>query len=578
MIEELRIQGLGVISEAVLPLGPGLTVLTGETGAGKTMVVTALGLLLGNRPDASLVRRGAAAATVDATVLVDPAGAVATMVAEAGGTLDGDVLLLSRTVPATGRARAFAGGRPVPAAVLADLAADLVTVHGQSDQLLLRSPARQRGVVDRYAATMAGAEGELLERYRAAQRLWREAVAELDAFDTGAAARAAERDQLITGLAAIDAVSPEPGEDQRLDEEWARLAHVEELRQAADIARETIGGDDGAVSLLGRSRAALDGVRGHDPQAEALAARVAELLYLASDLATDASAYATGLDADPERLAEVESRRRDVTRLVRVHGDVDAALAWAQRARDRLAELSEDGRRDVLAGAVQALRGTVGEVGAQLSASRRQAAEALSAAVTTELASLALPRARLVVAVSSGTQPGPDGFDDVEMRLAAHSAADPQPIARAASGGELSRVMLGVEVVVGAVGTASTFVFDEVDAGVGGAAALGIGRRLARLAADCQVIVVTHLAQVAAYGDRHLTVQKADDGSDTVSTVLSVTGEDRVREIARMLAGDATSQTATAHAAELLATAAQQRDGERHLDQGSASGARAPTS
>ncbi len=557
MIDELRIRGLGVIAEAVVPLGPGLTVLTGETGAGKTMIVTALGMLMGSRPDPSLVRRGAAMASVDATVILDPTGSAAAAVRESGGDVDGDEVVLSRTLPAEGRARAFVGGRPVPAAVLAEVCGELVALHGQSDQLLLRSPARQRTLLDRFAGTRPGADRTLLDRYRNAYRAWRDAVDALESFDAAATEREAERLQLSAGLAAFDAVAPEPGEDERLDEEWARLANVEELRQATDVARTMVGGDDvGAVAGLAQARAAMDAVRGHDPAALALGDRVAELLYLASDLTTDLSAYATGLDADPVRLAEVETRRHDVTRVAKAHGGVGAAIAWAATARGRLEDLGGDDRRSGLVATEAQRRRAMTTLGGTVSKTRVAAAQAFSAAVTAELAALALPRARVVAHVTTGDEPGPEGYDDIEIRLAAHSAADLLPIARAASGGELSRVMLGVEVVVGALDSVSTFVFDEVDAGVGGAAAIGIGRRLARLATTAQVIVVTHLAQVAGYADRHLVVEKADDGSDTVSTVTAVAGPDRVREIARMLGGDAVSDTATAHAAELLAAAA----------------------
>jgi DNA repair protein RecN (Recombination protein N) len=558
MIEELRIRDLGVIADAVLPLGPGLTVLTGETGAGKTMVVTALGLLMGRRSDPALVRRGARAAVVEARLVVDPAGPVAARVVEAGGELDGDELILSRTVPAEGRARAFAGGRSVPAAVLADIADDLWTIHGQSDQLLLRSPARQRGLLDRYAAGLDGTPAGVLDAYRDAYRRWQAASKALEALHRDRDGREREADDLRAGLDLVESLDPRPGEDAELLREWERLAHADELRRAAETAREALaGGEDlgagpGAGPLLVTAKAALDAARHHDSEIAQLADRAGELAYLAADLVTDLAGYASGVDADPERLAAVDARRHDLSRLVRRHGDVDRALAWTEQARERLAGLELAGDEAALATAEAESRAALDAAAAALTAARRRAAEVFGAAVTAELHELALPRARLEVEVTPAGAPGPDGADDVDIRLAAHAGSDPQPVARAASGGELSRVMLGVEVVVGAADPVATFVFDEVDAGVGGSAALGIGRRLARLGQTSQVLVVTHLAQVAACADRQLVVEKADEGGSVVSSVTSVTGEDRHHELARMLSGAAGSEVALAHAAELL--------------------------
>jgi DNA repair protein RecN (Recombination protein N) len=560
VIAELRIRDLGVIADAVLPLGPGLTVLTGETGAGKTMVVTALALLMGRRSDAALVRRGAGAAVVEARLVVDPGGPAATRVVEAGGELEGDELIVSRTVPADGRARAHAGGRSVPASVLADVADELWTVHGQADQLLLRSPARQRALLDRYALTVDGTPPTVVDDYRGAYRRWQSAARALETLDRDRADRERETDDLRTGLDLVDSLAPEPGEDVALRREWERLAHADELRRAAETAREGLGGGDagdgGAAPALGVARAALDAARHHDEEVARLADRVGELAYLAADLVTDLAGYAAGVDADPVRLAEVEARRHDLSRLTRRHGDVDEALRWADRARARLAELAVAGDEAAVTAAEAAAREQLAAAAAALSRVRRAAAAAFGDAVTAELRELALPRARLVVDVRIADAPGPEGGDEVDIRLAAHAGADPLPVARAASGGELSRVMLGVEVVVGAADPVATFVFDEVDAGVGGAAALGVGRRLARLGRTAQVLVVTHLAQVAAYADRHLVVEKADDAAAAVSTVTTVSGADRLAELARMLSGTADSEVALAHAAELLRSAA----------------------
>jgi len=560
VIEELRIRDLGVIADTTLPLHAGLNVLTGETGAGKTMVVTALGLLLGARADPALVRAGARATGVDALLRVHPDGEAARLATAAGGELDDDALLLARSVPADGRARAWAGGRAVPVSVLGAVTEQEVTVHGQSDQLRLRSTTHQRALLDGFAGSE---HAGLLRRYRAGFAEHRRVKDLLEQVEAMARERAQEAQMLRLALAEYDRVSPLDGEDAVLDEEWQRLAHADELQRAARDALEAVSGDDegttpGAQGLLAAARSSLEAVREHDPAAAGLADRVAELTYLTTDLGTDLAGYSAGVDADPARLADVDARRSDLTPLLRSHGDLTAAGTWAVSSRRRLDELDDDGLpqrlREQADAALQALRA----LAEQLHRSRSAAADRLGAAVTAELASLALARARMQVDVSP-TDPGPDGADDVVFLLASHSGAEPRPLARSASGGELSRVMLAVEVVTTAAEPVGTYVFDEVDSGVGGEAAVEIGRRLARLARSGQVVVVTHLPQVAAFADHHLVVTKADGGTGTVSDVTAVDGERRVQEIARMLAGLGTSSTAAAHAQELLDTAAGMR-------------------
>ncbi|MGJ7442066.1 DNA repair protein RecN [Aquipuribacter sp. MA13-6] len=561
MIEELRIRDLGVIADTTLPLHPGLNVLTGETGAGKTMVVTALGLLLGARADPALVRAGARAATVDGLLRVPLDGEAARLAQEAGGELDDDALLLARSVPADGRARAWAGGRAVPVSVLGAVTEQEVTVHGQSDQLRLRSTSHQRSLLDAYAGPE---HAHLLQRYREAWSEHRRLLGELGQVEAAARERAQEAQMLRLALTDYDRVQPLPGEDAELHEEWERLAHADELQRAGHDALEAVAGDDeattpGAQGLLAAARTALEAVREHDQRAAELADRLAELTYLTTDLGTDLAGYASGIDADPGRLADVDARRNDLTPLLRAHGDLEAAAAWAQRSRTRLDELDDDGLPQRLRRQADDAGAELQRLAAELHGSRCSAAERLSQAVTGELSSLALARARVQVRVGS-TEPGPDGADDVVFLLASHSGAEPRPLARSASGGELSRVMLAIEVVTTADAPVGTYVFDEVDSGVGGEAAVEIGRRLARLAGGGQVVVVTHLPQVAAFADHHLVVTKADDGTGTVSDVAAVDGVDRVQEIARMLAGLGTSSTAAAHAQELLDTAASMRD------------------
>src|SRR3954451_3924916 len=353
MLLEMRLRNLGVIADAVLEFGPGLTVVTGETGAGKTMVVTGLGLLMGGRADPGAVREGQRTASVEGRVLVDPAGPVAARAAEAGAELDdGDVLIVSRTVSAEGRGRAHLGGRSVPAALLAELAEDLVTVHGQSDQLRLKSPARQREALDRFAGQAAG---KPLSQYRTAWRLLREVETSLDELTRLARERAQEAELLRLGLAEIERVDPQPGEDVALRAEADRLSHAEELRLAADTAHRALTGDpdspdSGAdvTALISAARRALDAVRGHDPQLAGLADRLAEVGYLVADAAAEAASYADSVEPDPVRLQLVEERRAALGVLTRAYAaDIDGVLTWAKDSAARLFELDGDDDRIV---------------------------------------------------------------------------------------------------------------------------------------------------------------------------------------------------------------------------------------
>ncbi len=575
MLLEMHLKELGVIAEAVLEFGPGLTVITGETGAGKTMVVTGLNLVLGGRADSGLVRAGAARATAEARVVVDPAGSVAARAEDAGAELDEDVLIVSRTLSAEGRGRAHLGGRGVPVGVLTELAGDLVAVHGQSDQLRLRSPQHQRQALDRFAGK---ALSSVLAEYRPRWRRLREVESTLAELTTQARERAAEAELLRLGLAEIERVAPQPGEDDELRGQSDRLAHAEELQVAARSAASALVGEeenwqeqDNALGLLTQARTALDAVREHDPRLAALADRLAEVTLLAQDAAADAASYAGDVEADPARLAAVEERRAAIGALTRSYGqNVAEVLEWSERSGRRLLELDcDDDRIQALADEREKLVAELGDLAARASAARVEAAAALAEQVSAELPALAMPKARLLVQVTQHEDDdglpvppggrrlaaGSHGADEVELLLTPHPGAEPRPLAKGASGGELSRVMLGLEVVLGAADPVPTFVFDEVDSGVGGEAALGIGARLARLAQSSQVIVVTHLPQVAAFADRHLLVTKSADAQVTVSDVRTLEGEDRVTELARMLGGMASSASARAHAEELIAGA-----------------------
>jgi DNA repair protein RecN (Recombination protein N) len=580
VFEDLRIRGLGVIEDAELELGPGFTVITGETGAGKTMLVTGLGLLMGGRADAGAVRAGADKAVVEGRVRVDPAGQAATVAAEAGADIDGGELLLTRTVSAEGRSRAHIGGRSVPVSMLAELADDLVAVHGQSDQRRLLRPARQRQVLDRYAGEPAI---EPLTRYAQLYAALSTVESQLTDVTTRSRERAQEADLLRLGLAEIAQVQPRPGEDADLAAEEARLAHADGLRAAAVTAHAGLAADDttgaaaDALALVAAARRSLEPQQDHDPVLAALAGRLAEASYLLADVAADLASYAADIDIDPARLAVVQDRRAALAALTRKYGD-DAAevLAWADRASRRLFELdNDDDRVAVLRRQRDELRAELGTLASRLSVARTAAAQRFAAAVRDELTALAMPQAHVVVGVARRPDPaglpvdgqnvayGPAGVDEVEMLFAAHAGVAPRPLDRGASGGELSRLMLAVEVVFAGADPVPTFVFDEVDAGVGGKAAVEVGRRLARLARSAQVLVVTHLPQVAAFADQHLKVVKSDDGRIISAGVTVLDDDGRIQELSRMLAGLEGSATARAHAVELLASAASSRTATR---------------
>ncbi|MFC4061941.1 DNA repair protein RecN [Planomonospora corallina] len=561
-VEEVRIQGLGVIDEAVLALAPGFTVVTGETGAGKTMVVTGLGLLFGGRADPARVRPGADKATVEGTLVVDPQGRVAQQVEDVGGVVEEGELIISRTVSAEGRSRAWLGGRSVPVGTLTYLADDLVAVHGQMDQQRLLQPGRQRAALDRYAGD------ELVKPLRAYEQAYRrhkEVAEQLAEITTRARERQQEADLLRFGLDEIEKTDPKAGEDVALLEEEERLSHADSLRSAAETAHMALLGDPmstdqgvDAVSLVGQARTAVEAARDYDPVLAGLADRLAEAGYLISDIATELAGYAESIEADPARLAAVQERRAQLTHLVRKYGeDTGVVLAWAEQAARRLTELEgDDDRIADLTREHEELTGRLTELAAELTRIRRAAAERFGRDVTEELTALAMPHARVVVDITRAADFGPQGVDEVELKMSPHPASPPLPLNKGASGGELSRVMLAIEVVFAGADPVPTFVFDEVDAGVGGKAAVEIGRRLAHLARTAQVIVVTHLPQVAAFADQHLVVEKSDDGSVVRSGVVALDRDGRIRELSRMLAGLEDSELGRAHAEELLAAAA----------------------
>lgn len=601
MLREIRIQNLGVIDDAVLELSPGLNVVTGETGAGKTMVVSGLGLLLGDRADAGLVRVGAKQAFVEGLVEIGCDHPAALRAADAGADVD-DGLILARSVSGLGRSRAHVGGRSAPVGVLAELGELLVAVHGQADQWRLRRPEQHRVVLDRFAGA---AVAEPLGRYTVLYAELQELRGDVRRLTGLGRERARQIDFLRSGLAEIEVVDPQSGEDGALRVEEERLGHADGLRVAAGEAHQLIMGADEAltatdgaatnvVDLLGSARQAITASMGHDPALSELGRRLQELTYVVADLGADLAGYHADVDVDPARLAWVQDRRAAIAVLQRKYGETaDDILAWAQGAAAGLTDLEgADDRLESMHARIAELGLELGGTAGELSAARTAAATRLAEQVTAELAHLAMGKARFEVAVTQhevdvsgdgarevadgarevagatgdgvddpaghGRRFGPSGVDDVEILLAANPGSPVRSLAKAASGGELSRVMLALEVVT-ASGDVPTFVFDEVDAGIGGAAAVDVGARLATLARTSQVVVVTHLAQVAAFADRHLVVRKSDDGQITASGVTVVEGEERIRELARMMGGVADSPVAMDHARELITASAQGR-------------------
>ena len=561
MLTELRLNSLGVVAEAVLPLGPGLTALTGETGAGKTMIVAGLGLLLGARADASLVRNGQDRALVQGRWEIGENTAEA--VEALGGDLDDGVELVTlRQISSQGRSRATVGGVQVPVSTAAGLLTDLATIHGQSEQTRLSTPERQRELLDAFAAPAA------LEDYRRDFAEHRRITEELAGLEADAMNRAREIDVLRFGLEEIAAVNPGEGEDEALAAEAVRLADADDLKALAMTARVALSGSEedldapSVLGLVGAARKALETLAERDPGATDLARRITETNYLLTDLAQDVASHAADLVADPLRQEAVADRRGQLAALIRKYGNnVAEVLEWAGRAAERLAELDgADDRIEELRERAAVLDAALDAAAAGISRVRREAAGRFAELASAELKALAMPHARLEFAVTKAPR-GPHGADRIELVFTANPGSAPGPLGKVASGGELSRVRLALEVVLAGQSPGHTFVFDEVDAGVGGAVGLEIGRRLKRLAADGQVIVVTHLAQVAAFADQHFVIAKSSDGQVTTSDVTPLGEGERAAELARMMSGSGDSDAGLRHAEELIRSARAERAG-----------------
>ena len=558
MIESLDISNLGVIANAHVDFGPGLVVVTGETGAGKTMVLSSLQLLLGARADAALVRSGAQRLSVDGIFSITPD--IGSRVEDAGGLVEGDELIVGRSVRAAGRSRAHLGSRPVPASVLADIVGSMVTIHGQSDQIRLTGEAAQRRALDQFGGS---AHAAVVEEYRAAFRGAVDIKHRLDSLRGDASERAEEIDDLRAAIEQTEALDPQPGEEEDLVREAARLTNVEDLRALMGASLGFLKGDDrgdyaGAVEAARSAYAQLDEASRFDEAVADFVARARNQALELDALADDVSSYLSRLDADPQRLAQIHARRAAIKDALRGRAaDVEGLLTWVQEARVRLAELSAPTSDPALVeeelGAAQA---HVLACGSRLTAARATLAAELASGVNDELHALSMPDATLHIDLDA-TKPTSHGCESVVFRLQPHPHAPARPLGQGASGGELSRVMLALELMLGRTEASSTFIFDEIDAGIGGQTATEVGARLKRLAASRQVIVVTHLAQVAAFGDQHLVIEK----NDGTTQVRDVRGQAREAELTRMMGGDPHSAAARRHASQVLASAVSQSQG-----------------
>lgn len=584
MLEEISISGLGVIDKAGAEFHEGLTVLTGETGAGKTMVVTSLHLLSGARADAGRVRSGQSRAVVEGRFRA--AGTDAAEVLDSSGAeLDDDGTVIAvRTVNADGRSRAHLGGRSVPVGLLGQFTSGQLAIHGQNDQLRLLRAEHQRDALDRFSAE---AITKPLKAYREARERWITLADQLRDRQANSREIAQESDRLRFGLDEIDKVAPQPGEDEEISATVRRLSDLETIRTAAVSALDVVTGS-GADADVSSGVSVLDGlgvVRTtlgalSDDTLRALLPRIEEALTVVGDIGEELSSFVSGLPVDAAELEHLLQRQAELKSLVRKYApDIDGVIEWADSARSRLAEIGDSSESlEDLTARVSSARDDVAVAAGKVTKVRVKAAKSLATKVSSELTGLAMGDAQLEVSVSaddsadgdrraieiSGRQvhAGSHGVDKVEFGLTAHAGAQARPIAKSASGGELSRVMLALEVVLAGPGGGSTMVFDEVDAGVGGRAAVEIGRRLAKLARAHQVIVVTHLPQVAAFADNHLLIGKqttvggkSTKASRVTSSVEELNRDDRVLELARMLAGLGDSDTGRAHAEELLSTA-----------------------
>lgn len=593
MLTDLNIRNLGVIADAEIEFSSGLTVITGETGAGKTMLISSLRLLMGDRSDFSKIRRTddgvAEEAFAEARFSLSelPRGtkeSIKTQLDDCGGEQDDDgSVIVLRRIRSDGRSRAHLGGRTVPASALTAFTEPLITIHGQHDQLRLLKPDEQRAVLDKFAGQNAE---KLIHDYRVQWHRWREVASKLKRRQEQSVADARELTQLEMALEEIAKAKLEAGEDSTLQNEIRRLMDADELREAASVALLHINGDESYLSTevagqqrygegstfasedLGVARSALSNADDH--ALKDLSNRLDEVLSILEDVASDLNEFLDDLDVDPALVERKLERQAQLKQIVRKYGtDVDSVLRWSEQAQNRVNKLSsaENSVESLITQELEERQKTA-QLAQQLSTLRHQKSKNLSAGISKVLKNLAMGSTEVEVRVAdistsdndplnvAGRHLGEFGADFVDIQLRPSKNAEGQPLSKVASGGELSRVMLAIEVVLADKSDPRTLIFDEVDAGIGGRTALEIGKCLARLGERHQIIVVTHLPQVAAYGDDHLTVQKQTTEGGALTSVLSLDNDHRVKEIARMLAGLDDTETGQAHAEELLSAAA----------------------
>lgn len=549
MISSLTIRNIGVISSAELELSPGFTALTGETGAGKTMVLTALGLLMGERADATRVRTGEKQLFVEGRVQGLRPELIGKL-EELGAVLEDGELLVNRSVSSDGRSRAAISGASIPISQLSQVFEELITVHGQSEQLRLRAPSAQRDALDAFSEEIRSAHQSYLQLYRQ----YRDLQSRLERMRSASAADQFRIDRLREQLLLIEKLNPQPGEIEALAQQIERLSNVESLREAAVKSHDALSSEDqlAASELVGISRKALESQS--DPVLLDLYKRLGEVGALVSEVAIDLSSFLASLEADPEKLNQLLSRRAELIALERALGkEIEELLESLPAMHSELLDLdSSDEQIEKLEMQLEATLSQLAAAAAVLTNSRTVAATEVSARVSAELAQLAMGGASFEVKISPLADFEQSGNDRVEFLLAAHPGAEPRPLSKGASGGELSRIMLALELVLASENTLPTMIFDEVDAGVGGQAALELAKRLKKLSETTQVIVVTHLAQVAALADHQIRVSKDQFGAITMTSVAELNDSEREIEIARMLSGNPDSESALSHAKELL--------------------------
>ena len=556
MIEDISIRDLGVISEAKLHFHPGLTVLTGETGAGKTMVLTALGLLLGARADSGMIRAGSAQAVLEGRWKLDSTNPAISKAEDAGALVEDGELLVVRTVGNDSRSKAAIGGRSAPVGLLTELGEHLVVVHGQSDQIRLKSPVAQRVALDRFAGSE---HQELLATYLESFNSWRNAKAQLDEIIKVDSTRAAQIEELKEALSLLEKLAISPNEDVELADLAKRLTHTEELRVAVGLAHDALQTDsfDGvdALGLVGKARKSVENASSNDSSLEPLASKLNDIVESLNEASVELASYLSSLEAENGMsIDEIQARRSEITSALRRFGPtIEDLIEYEKTAQQKLLDLDSSTERiEELSERVNQLEAIARAQAEQLSQNRSKAAKELALRVTSELVALALSGSKFHVEIEKTESLTQSGLDNVSFLLESYAGAEPRPLGKGASGGELSRIMLAIEVILAESDSAPTFIFDEVDAGVGGAAAIEVGRRLAQLAKKAQVIVVTHLAQVAAFADQHLAIIKTSDAMFTASDVRVLDESARAEELARMLSGLSDSETARSHALELV--------------------------